>query len=85
MKVSAIAAAALCLVGCILPVAMAMLSGCLMFYTGSEEGPFSVLGILLSIPTAAVLSFLYHDYLLPWLKKRKQRAVAADTAGGDKE
>ena len=46
---------------------------------------FSVLGILLSIPTAAVLSFLYHDYLLPWLKKRKQRAVAAGTAGGDKE
>ena len=46
---------------------------------------FSVLGILLSIPTAAVLSFLYHDYLLPWLKKRKQRAVAANTAGGDKE
>ena len=46
---------------------------------------FSVLGILLSIPTAAVLSFLYHDYLLLWLKKRKQRAAAAATAGGDKE
>ena len=46
---------------------------------------FSVLGILLSIPTAAVLSFLYHDYLLPWLKKRKQRAAAAGTAGGDNE
>jgi len=46
---------------------------------------FSVLGILLSIPTAAVLSFLYHDYLLLWLKKRKQIAAAAATAGGDKE
>jgi predicted PurR-regulated permease PerM len=46
---------------------------------------FSVLGILLSIPTAAVLSFLYHDYLLPWLKKRKESGAAAGTAGGDKE
>ena len=26
-------------------VAMAMLSGCLMFYTGSEEGPFSVVAV----------------------------------------
>ncbi len=41
MKVSAIAAAALCLVGCILPVAMAMLSGCLMFYTGKLSWPVS--------------------------------------------
>jgi predicted PurR-regulated permease PerM len=46
---------------------------------------FSVLGILLSIPTAAVLSFLYHDYLLPWLKKRIESGAAAGTAGGDKE
>lgn len=39
---------------------------------------FSVLGILLSIPTAAVMSFLYHDYLLPWLKKRKQRTAKSN-------
>ena len=29
----------------LVPVAMAMLSGCLMFYTGSEEGPFSVVAV----------------------------------------
>ena len=46
---------------------------------------FSVLGILLSIPTAAVLSFVYHDYLLPWLKKRKQKGADPVTAGGDEE
>ena len=46
---------------------------------------FSVLGILLSIPTAAVLSFLYHDYLLPWLRKRKQKGADPVTAGGDEE
>ena len=26
-------------------VAMVMLSGCLMFYTGSEEGPFGVVAV----------------------------------------
>ena len=46
---------------------------------------FSVLGILLSIPTAAVLSFLYHDYLLPWLKKRKQKRAESGIDGGVKE
>ena len=46
---------------------------------------FSVLGILLSIPTAAVLSFVYHDYLLPWLRKRKQKEADPVTADGDKE
>ena len=29
----------------LVPVAMAMLSGCLMFYTESEEGPFSVVAV----------------------------------------
>ena len=46
---------------------------------------FSVLGILLSIPTAAVLSFVYHDYLLPWLRKRKQKEADPVTADGDKK
>ena len=44
---------------------------------------FSVIGILLSIPTAAVLSFVYHDYLLPWLRKRKQ--LTSDTGAVQEE
>lgn len=44
---------------------------------------FSVIGILLSIPTAAVLSFVYHDYLLPWLRERKQ--LTSDTGAVQEE
>ncbi len=32
---------------------------------------FGVLGVLLAIPGAAILSFIYRDYLLPALEKRK--------------
>ncbi len=32
---------------------------------------FGIIGILLSIPIAAVLSFVYNDYFLPWLEKRR--------------
>ena len=46
---------------------------------------FSVIGILLSIPTAAVLNFVYHDYLLPWLRERKQRAADKGTAREEAE
>ena len=35
---------------------------------------FGILGILLSIPAAAVLSFAYNDYFVPWKEKRNNRA-----------
>ncbi len=47
---------------------------------------FGVLGVLLSIPAAAVLSFVYNDYFMPSMEKRKQEregtaaAVPADPA-----
>ena len=31
-----------------------------------------ILGVLLSIPFAAVMNFIYNDYFMPWLEKRKQ-------------
>lgn len=34
---------------------------------------FGVLGILLAIPFAAISDFLYGDYLLPYLQKRRER------------
>ena len=36
---------------------------------------FGVIGILLSIPTAAVVFFIYNDYFIAWLERRKQRAA----------
>lgn len=39
---------------------------------------FGVLGILLSIPIAAVLSFLFHDYFLPWYAERKKQEEEDD-------
>jgi len=33
---------------------------------------FGVSGIILSIPSAAVISFLYQDELMPWLEERKK-------------
>ena len=35
---------------------------------------FGILGILLSIPAAAVLSFAYNDYFVPWKEKRNNRS-----------
>ena len=32
---------------------------------------FGLIGILLSIPAAAVLHFAYSDYFIPWRKRRK--------------
>ena len=41
---------------------------------------FGVLGVLLSIPAAAVLSFIYNDYFMPKMEKRKQeREKTAET------
>ena len=36
---------------------------------------FGVLGILLAIPFAAILVYLYNEMLIPWLKKRKEKAA----------
>ena len=32
---------------------------------------WGIVGILLAIPTAAVINFLYQENFLPWLKRRK--------------
>ncbi len=34
---------------------------------------FGVIGILLAVPAVAILDFVYQDYVLPWLDKRKQK------------
>ena len=34
---------------------------------------FGIIGILLAIPAAAILSFIYHDYFLPAQEKRRQK------------
>lgn len=36
---------------------------------------FGVIGILLSIPAIAILDDIYHEYLLPALRRRKERAA----------
>ena len=43
---------------------------------------FGVLGMLLSIPAAAILSFVYRDYFLPRRAQRRRQSEAAppDTA-----
>ena len=33
---------------------------------------FGIIGVLLSIPAAAVVSFIYTDYFMPWLEKRNR-------------
>lgn len=48
---------------------------------------FGVVGVLLGIPAAAILDFLYHKEFLPWLERRHRRdkkksADAAGAAGG---
>ena len=49
-------------------------SGLLILATGVVLGNmFGILGILLSIPAAAVLSFVYQDYFLPSQERRKKR------------
>lgn len=49
-------------------------SGLLILIAGIVLGDiFGVLGMLLSIPAAAILSFVYRDYFLPWLEKRRHQ------------
>ena len=39
---------------------------------------FGLWGILLAIPLSAIISFTFHEYLWPWIKKRReQKALAA--------
>ena len=43
---------------------------------------FGILGVLLAIPAAAILSFLYHDYFLPRREERiRELERAAETQG----
>ena len=45
---------------------------------------FGVIGILIAIPFAAIIDFIFREYLIPWLKKRKQqRALPASVSSGN--
>lgn len=44
---------------------------------------FGVVGILLSVPLIAILSFTYNDYFMPWLESRPRKQEAAAEAAGD--
>ena len=45
---------------------------------------FGILGVLLSIPAAAILSFVYKDYLLPrWEKRRAQLDAEEEKESAD--
>ena len=47
-------------------------SGLLILVAGIVFGNmFGMVGVLLAIPAAAILNFIYHDYLLPALENRK--------------
>jgi len=46
---------------------------------------FGLVGILLAIPFAAVLSFIYRDYYVPWRKARNHALAAAETVENGKE
>ncbi len=41
---------------------------------------FGPIGILISIPFTAVMAILYHESLLPWLRKKKQEREKAEAA-----
>lgn len=47
-------------------------SGLLILIAGIVFGNmFGIVGVLMAIPSAAILNFIYHDYLLPTLENRK--------------
>ena len=46
---------------------------------------FGLVGILLAIPFAAVLSFVYRDYYVPWRKARNHALAAAEAVENGKE
>lgn len=49
-------------------------SGLLILIAGIVFGNmFGVTGVLLAIPAAAILNFIYHDYLLPAVENRKSQ------------
>lgn len=37
---------------------------------------FGIVGMLIAIPVAAILTFIYKDYLLPWLERRRKQKQA---------
>ncbi len=39
---------------------------------------FGIPGILVSIPSAAVLSFIYNDYFVPWKEEKRRRSRVTD-------
>ena len=46
---------------------------------------FGVWGIILGIPTAAIIDFTYHEIIYPPLDRRKQRLLAAEAAKTESE
>lgn len=44
---------------------------------------FGVVGMLFSIPVAAILDFVYHDVLLPYLEKRAKKRDSRPAEGGN--
>lgn len=46
---------------------------------------WGIAGILLAIPIAAILDFIYQDEFLPWLEARKKKSTAAAAAVSDDE
>ena len=46
---------------------------------------FGLVGILLAIPFAAVLSFVYRDYYVPWRKARNHALAAAEAVENGEE
>ncbi|MBO4365536.1 MAG: AI-2E family transporter [Eggerthellaceae bacterium] len=41
---------------------------------------FGVVGMLVAIPAVAIIDFCYHDYLLPWLERRRAIKDASEQA-----
>ena len=47
---------------------------------------FGIVGVLLAIPVAAILSFIYDERFVPWLQKKSEaRALRAESAQADAE
>ena len=45
---------------------------------------FGILGVLLSIPAATILSFVYHEYLLPRQEERMRKIVEEEKRSAGK-
>ena len=46
---------------------------------------FGVIGILLAIPIAAIIDFIFREYLIPWMHKRRKLKAAPDPEFIEKE